>query len=87
MIAVTGALAMKNSGAGDDIDVLIVTAPDRVWLTRAFAIALVYAGKLCGDTLCPNYVISERALVAGTPYVVCGARIRADGAGLRSGRL
>lgn len=62
MIAVTGALAMKNSAAHDDIDVLIVTAPDRVWLTRALAIGLVYAGKLCGDTLCPNYVISERAL-------------------------
>lgn len=62
MIAVTGALAMKNSAAHDDIDVLIVTAPDRVWLTRALAIALVYVGKLCGDTLCPNYVISERAL-------------------------
>lgn len=62
MIAVTGALAMRNSGADDDIDVLIVTAPDRVWLTRALAIALVYAGKACGDTLCPNYVISERVL-------------------------
>jgi hypothetical protein len=62
MIAITGALAMQNSDAHDDIDVLIVTAPDRVWLTRALAIALVYAGKLCGDTLCPNYVISERAL-------------------------
>lgn len=62
MIAITGALSMKNSAAGDDIDVLIVTAPGHVWLTRAFAIALVYAGKLCGDTLCPNYVISERAL-------------------------
>ena len=62
MIAVTGALAMQNSGAYDDIDVLIVSAPDRVWLTRAFAIALVYGGKLCGDTLCPNYVISERVL-------------------------
>ena len=62
MIAITGALSMKNSTAGDDIDVLIVTAPDRVWLTRAFAVVLVYAGRLCGDTLCPNYVISERAL-------------------------
>jgi hypothetical protein len=62
MIAITGSLAMQNSAAGDDIDVLIVTAPDRVWLTRAFAIALVHAGKLGGDTLCPNYVISERAL-------------------------
>ena len=63
MIAITGALSMKNSAADDDIDVLIVTTPDRVWLTRAFAIALVYAGKLFGDTLCPNYVISERALI------------------------
>lgn len=62
MIAITGALAMHNSAAGDDIDVLIVTAPDRVWLTRACAVALVYVGKLFGDTLCPNYVISERAL-------------------------
>ncbi len=62
MIAITGALAMHNSDAHDDIDVLIVTASDRVWLTRALAIALVYAGKLCGATLCPNYVISERAL-------------------------
>lgn len=62
MIAITGALSMKNSAADDDIDVLIVTTPDRVWLTRAFAIALVYVGKLFGDTLCPNYVISERAL-------------------------
>ncbi len=62
MIAITGALSMNNSGAGDDIDVLIVTAPDRVWLTRALAVALVYAGKLAGDTLCPNYVISEKAL-------------------------
>ncbi|HTP08490.1 MAG TPA: hypothetical protein VMP08_09580 [Anaerolineae bacterium] len=62
MIAITGSLAMKNSAAHDDIDVLIVTAPDRVWLTRALAIVLVYAGKLCGDILCPNYVISERVL-------------------------
>jgi hypothetical protein len=66
MIAITGALSMNNSAAGDDIDVLIVTAPDRVWLTRGLAIALVYAGRLCGDTLCPNYVISERALALDT---------------------
>jgi hypothetical protein len=62
MIAITGALSMHNCTADDDIDVMIVTAPDRVWLTRAGVIALVYAGKLGGDTLCPNYVISERAL-------------------------
>jgi hypothetical protein len=63
MIALTGSLAMKNSSANDDIDVFIVTAADRVWLARACAIALVYTGKLVGVTLCPNYVISEHALV------------------------
>ena len=62
MIGVTGALAMNNASATDDIHVMIVTAPDRVWLTRALAVGLVYAGKLFGDTLCPNYVISERVL-------------------------
>ena len=62
-VGVTGALAMDNCAPGDDIDVMIVTAPDRVWLTRALSIGLVRAGRLCGDTLCPNYLISEKALV------------------------
>jgi hypothetical protein len=62
MVGITGALAMNNSGAADDIDVLIVTAAHRVWLTRALSIALVYAGKIFGDTLCPNYVLSENTL-------------------------
>jgi len=61
-VGVTGALAMDNCVAGDDLDVMIVTAPDRVWLTRAFSIVLVRVGKLFGDTLCPNYLISENAL-------------------------
>lgn len=62
MVAITGALAMDNSLHGDDIDVLIVTAPGRVWTARLLAVGLVLAGKLLGDTLCPNYVITEEAL-------------------------
>jgi hypothetical protein len=62
MVGISGALAMDNSGDHDDIDVMIVTAPRRVWLTRALSVALVYLGKIFGDTLCPNYVISENAL-------------------------
>lgn len=62
MVGITGALAMNNSTAADDIDVLIVTAAHRVWLTRALSVALVYIGKIFGDTLCPNYVLSENAL-------------------------
>ncbi len=62
MVAVTGALAMDNSPADDDIDLMIVAAPGRVYLARAWVILLVYAGRLFGQTLCPNYVVSENAL-------------------------
>jgi hypothetical protein len=62
MVAITGALAMDNSAPGDDIDVLMVSARGRAWTARLFAVGLVWVGKLLGDTLCPNYVISEDAL-------------------------
>ena len=62
MVAVTGALAIDNSPAGDDIDFLIVAAPGRVWLARAMTIALVRAARLFGVGLCPNYVLSQSAL-------------------------
>jgi hypothetical protein len=62
MVAVTGALAVDNAPPGDDIDFLIVTAPDRVWLARALAVGLVRLARLCGVGLCPNYVLSQSAL-------------------------
>ncbi len=62
MVAVTGALAVDNSPPGDDIDYLLVTAPGRVWLARAFAVALVRLARLRGVELCPNYVLSQSAL-------------------------
>ncbi len=65
MVAVTGALAMDNCDENDDVDVLIVTAPARVWLARAFAVLVVRACKALPNTLCPNYVISEDALSLG----------------------
>lgn len=63
MVAVTGALAVNNSPSADDVDLLIVTTPGRVWLSRAFAIALVYLARRFGVELCPNYVLSQTALV------------------------
>lgn len=63
MVGVTGALAMNNSPVGDDVDVFIVTAPGRVWLARAAVTLIVYGGRLFGSTLCPNYFISENALM------------------------
>jgi hypothetical protein len=62
MVAVTGALAMNNAPEGDDIDLLIVTAPGRVWLARAAVVALVYAARLFGVRLCPNYVLAQSSL-------------------------
>lgn len=63
MVAVTGALAMRNpSNMHDDIDYLLVTTAGRVWLARAFAIAVVRLGALRGVTLCPNYVLAENTL-------------------------
>jgi hypothetical protein len=62
MVAVTGSLAMDNVDPGDDIDYLIVTEPGRLWLTRGLIVGLTRVVGLFGDTLCPNYLISSRAL-------------------------
>jgi len=62
MVAVTGALAVDNAPAGDDIDYLIVTAPGRVWLARALAVGVVRVASVLGVGLCPNYVLAHSAL-------------------------
>jgi hypothetical protein len=63
MIAVTGSLAMDNANEGDDIDYLVVTAHGRVWLTRLWLVTLVRLARCMGVELCPNYILSENALV------------------------
>ncbi len=63
MVAVTGALAVDNVEAQDDIDLLVVTAPGRLWLCRALVILVVYAARLFGERICPNYFLTDRALV------------------------
>ncbi len=64
MVAVTGALAMHNVDSDDDFDFFIVTQPGRLWLCRAMIIALVVRpAARRGDEVCPNYLLSERALV------------------------
>jgi hypothetical protein len=62
MVAVTGALSMRNISGRPDIDLLVVTQPGRVWICRRLLILLVRLARLLGDDLCPNYILSSNHL-------------------------
>lgn len=63
MIAITGTLAVNNPSETSDIDLFLVTCAGRLWLTRIAVIAIVKIAALRRVALCPNYLVSERALV------------------------
>ena len=62
MVAVTGALAMNNVEEGADIDYLIVTASNRLWLCRAMVLLIGRFSAQQEVILCPNYLITLRSL-------------------------
>ena len=62
MVAVTGSLAVDSTDAHEDVDLLVVTADDRLWLSRAMAMVVVRGAGLGHVRLCPNYLLAESAL-------------------------
>lgn len=67
LVGVTGALSMKAAKEQDDIDLLIVTARNRLWLTRLLAVLLVElvakrrrpGDKEVKDRICLNMFLDE----------------------------
>jgi cytidyltransferase-like protein len=74
LITVTGALAMNNADEKDDIDLMIVTQKNRLWLTRFMVlVVLLLAGRLRRfgqrgnrDKICLNLWLDETALSVPT---------------------
>jgi hypothetical protein len=64
-VGVSGALAVDNVCADADIDYFIVTEGGRLWTARALIVALVRLARRRGDVICPNYLVSERAIELG----------------------
>jgi hypothetical protein len=61
MVALSGSLAHLNAEKSADLDLFVITAPNRVW---SVTVSLLVIAKLFGwrRRMCLNYVISERAL-------------------------
>lgn len=63
-VAVSGALAMNNAEADDDVDLFVLARPGRVWTCRLLAVAVVRIASLNGVRLCPNFVLSTDRLAS-----------------------
>lgn len=70
LVGITGALAMGNSEENDDIDFMVITSKNRLWITRFLALLLIEVlGKRrrpdnhnVKDKICPNIFLDENHL-------------------------
>ncbi|MCX6817016.1 MAG: adenylyltransferase/cytidyltransferase family protein [Candidatus Beckwithbacteria bacterium] len=67
LVGVTGALSMNNSIENDDIDLLIITSKNRLWLARLLLTALLFfrlrRGHKINNRFCLNLFLDESALI------------------------
>ncbi|MBX3038472.1 MAG: hypothetical protein KF758_16280 [Anaerolineales bacterium] len=63
MVSITGSLAVLNLSKLADMDYMLVTQPNRLWLARACAVTFGRLMRLFGDKICVNLLVSENALL------------------------
>lgn len=83
MVAVTGALAMGNADKDDDIDLMVITSKNRLWLSRLLSLGLIFPrlrrAKKVNNRVCLNLWLDETALTLEhqdlyTAHELCQAR-------------
>lgn len=62
MVSMTGSLAMLNLSKNADMDFMLVTVPNRLWISRLFAVVFGRLMRLTRDRICVNLLVSESAL-------------------------
>lgn len=66
LVCLTGALAMNNASADDDIDLMVVTSRNRLWLTRLIVMVILWPlirrGRHINNKICLNLWLDELAL-------------------------
>lgn len=79
MVGVSGGLSMNNAAEDDDIDLVIITAVDTLWITRLLSFVLLWAAGLklrrfgekeLADKLCLNMWITQGSLGFAPRYDV-----------------
>jgi hypothetical protein len=72
MIAVTGRLAMKNTGKNSDWDLFIVLKRGKIWTGRTLVTAIIHLmkkrryGDKIKDRICLNYFVTDASLQINT---------------------
>ncbi|OGG05873.1 hypothetical protein A2872_02635 [Candidatus Gottesmanbacteria bacterium RIFCSPHIGHO2_01_FULL_42_12] len=61
-VFVTGSVSAGNANNDADIDLMIVTKPGTLWLTRVFVVSYLKRKKIYKQTVCPNIFLDANNL-------------------------